>query len=192
MLRRERHLYQIMLVWNCYTSLRAKTFIQRFFSLGLPLSYDRCLSICNNIGLNILKKYDLELVFVASHLIHETFAIIAKDNIDLNAIYFSGISMTTMQFPSKENQGVKQNVICDLSLLDNSKKLALPVDYEIISELPYRKNTPLSLTVCTINREYLNYQDTFCKTEFVKWIACWNHLIQKIYHDLIPFQQFDM
>ena len=118
--------------------------------------------------MNILKKYDLELVFVASHLIHETFAIIAKDNIDLNAIYFSGISMTTMQFPSKENQGVKQNVICDLSLLDNSKKLALPVDYEIISELPYRKNTPLSLTVCTINREYLNYQDTFCKTEFVK------------------------
>ena len=39
-----------------------------------------------------------------------------------------------MQFPSKKNQGMKQNVICDLSFLDNIKKLALPVDYEIISE----------------------------------------------------------
>ena len=46
-----------------------------------------------------------------------------------------------------------------MSLVDNSKKLALPEDYEIISEPPYRKNTPLSLPVCTINIEYLNYQE---------------------------------
>ena len=72
--------------------------------------------------MNILKKYDLELEFVARNLTLETFAIIAKDNIDLNAIYFSGTGMTTMEFPWKENQVVKQNVICDLSLLDNSKK----------------------------------------------------------------------
>ena len=76
--------------------------------------------------------------------------------------------MTTMRFPSKENQGVKQNVIYDLSLLDNSKKLALPEDYEIIREHPYRKNTPPSLPVCTINVEYLNYQDTLFETEFDK------------------------
>ena len=58
-----------------------------------------------------------------------------------------------------------------MSLLDNSKKLALPEDYEIISEPPYRKNTPLSLPVCTINIEYLIYQDTLFKTEFDKEIA---------------------
>ena len=104
-----------------------------------------------------MKKHDLKGVFVASHLTLETFTIIAKDNIDLNAIstkvkkHFHGTSMTTMQFPSKENQDVKENVIYNLSLLDNSIKLALPEDYEIISELPYRKNTPLSLPVCTIN-----------------------------------------
>ena len=160
-----------------YASLRTKTVIQRFFSLGLSILYDRCLSICNNISLNMLKKYDLEGVFVASHLTLETFTIIAKDNIDLNAIStkikkrFHGISMAIMQFPSKENQGVKQNVIYDLSLLDNSKKLALPEDYEIISEPLYRKNTPLSLPVCTINIEYLNYQDRLFKTEFDKEIA---------------------
>ena len=124
-----------------------------------------------------MKKYKLEGVFVASYLTIETFTIIAKDNVDLNAIstkvkkHFHGITMTFMQSPSKENQGVKQNVTHDLSLLDNSKKLALPEDNEFISEPPYRKNTPFSLPVCTINIKYLNYQDTLFKTEFNKEIA---------------------
>ena len=135
-----------------YAFLSTKTVIQRFFSLGLSILYDRCLSICNDIGLNMLKKYDLEGMFVGSHVTLEIFIIIANDNIELNARsttvnkHFHRISKTTMQFPSKENQGVKQNVIY-VSLLDNSKKLALPEDYDIISEPPYRKNTPLSLPV---------------------------------------------
>ena len=82
-----------------YASLRTKTVIQRFFSFGLSLSYDRRLPICNNISLNMLKKYDLEGAFVATL---ETSTIIAKNNVDLNAIsskvkkHFNGISMTTM------------------------------------------------------------------------------------------------
>ena len=82
-----------------YASLRTKTVIQRFFSLGLSLSYDRRLPICNNISLNMLKKYDLKGVFVATL---ETSTFIAKNNVDLNAIsnkvkkHFNRISMTTM------------------------------------------------------------------------------------------------
>ena len=81
--------------------------------LGLFISYDSYLSTCNNLSLKMFKKYDLKGVFVASHLAFETFTIIAKDNIDLNAIstkvkkHSHGISVTTMQFPLKENQGVK-------------------------------------------------------------------------------------
>ena len=88
---------------------------------------------------------NFEGVFIASHLTLKKFTIIAKDNIDLNPIstkmkkHFHGISIKTIQFPSKEKE------IYDLSRLNNSKKLALPEDYEIISEPPYRKNTPLSL-----------------------------------------------
>ena len=98
----------------------------------------------------MLKKYKLEVVFVASHLSIETFTSTAEDNVDLISIstkvkkHFHGISMTIMQFPSSENQCVKQNIIYDLSLLDNSKKLALPEDCEFMSEPPYRKNAPLS------------------------------------------------
>ena len=125
----------------------------------------------------MLKKYGIEGVFLASRLTLETFTITAKDNIDLNAIstkvkkHFHGISMTTMQFPPTENQAVKKNVIDDLSLLDNSQKLSLPEDYEIISDPPYRKNKPLSLPVCTTNIEYLNYQDKLFKTVFNKKIT---------------------
>ena len=35
--------------------------------------------------------------------------------------HFHGISMITMQFPSKENQGVKQ-IVHDLSLFDKNQK----------------------------------------------------------------------
>ena len=105
--------------------LRTKTVIQRFSSLRLSILPDRCLSICNNISLNMLKKYDLEGSFVASYLTFKTFTITANDNIDPSAIstnvkkHFHEISMKTMQFPAKENQSVKQNVTYDLSLLDN-------------------------------------------------------------------------
>ena len=101
------------------------------------------------------KKCDLEAVFVVTHLTVETFTIIAKDNIGLNTISnevkkrFHGISMTIMQVPSKENQGVKQNVIYSLRLLDNSKKLAVPEDHGIIRDPPCIQNTPLSLPVYT-------------------------------------------
>ena len=79
--------------------------------------------------------------------------------------HFHGISMITMQFPSKENQGVKQIVIHDLSLFDkNQKKYALPV--------------------CTINIEYLNYQDTLLEAELDREIAWLKSFNSKIYHGL--------
>ena len=64
-----------------------KTVIQSCFSLGLSLSYDRFLSICNNISLNMSEKYDFEGAFVARHLTLEAFTIIAKDNIWTSILY---------------------------------------------------------------------------------------------------------
>ena len=83
-----------------YASLSTKTVIHCSFSLGLSISYDRCLSIYYNISLNMVKKSYLEGTFVASHLTCEAFTIIAKDNTDLNAIstrvkkHFHGVSMS--------------------------------------------------------------------------------------------------
>ena len=84
---REKHLYQLMSVWNCMHLFPRKTVIQRCFSLGLSLSYDRFLSICNNISLNMSEKYDFKGAFVARHLTLEAFTIIAKDNIWTSILY---------------------------------------------------------------------------------------------------------
>ena len=143
-----------------YASLRTKTVIQHciligfsFHMIGFFQSATISVWICwESTILNVyllLKPWAFTL---------EAITIIAKGNINVNAIstrvkkHFRGISMTTILFPPKENQGVKQNVFYDLILLDRSKKLALHEGYEIIGGPPYRKNTPLSLPMCTINR----------------------------------------
>ena len=66
-----------------YASVRSKIIIQRLFFLGVSISYDRILSICNNIGLNILKMYEQDGVFVSFNIKLGIFTITAKDNVDL-------------------------------------------------------------------------------------------------------------
>ena len=51
-----------------YESLGIKTAIQRFFSLGLSPSYDKCLSICYNISLNMLKRTILKVYLLLDTL----------------------------------------------------------------------------------------------------------------------------
>ena len=96
-----------------YAFFHMKTAIQCFFPLGLSFSYNRCLSICNNVRLKVLKKCDLQGAFIASYLTLKTFTFIAKDNIYLHAIstkvekHFYRISMKTMQLVLNKNQRVK-------------------------------------------------------------------------------------
>lgn len=184
-----------------YSSLRSKTVIQRFFSLGLCISYDRVLEICNNISLNLLKRFEHNGVFVAGHLTRNTFTIIAKDNIDLNSRstkqkkHFHGISMSTMQFPSSIDSSFEHSFIYDLSLV-SSKKLSLPEDYEIINDPPFRPKTPLELPVCTINFEYEEYQVSIYEDQLkreIGWLSQfeqekqpWSSFHSKSSSELVP------
>ena len=89
-------------------TMRAKTIIQKLFLLGICISYDRCLDICNNIAVSMVKKFDNDGVFTGNSR-KNLFTIIAKDNIDVNSKstkvrqHYHRISMTIMQFLSKEN-----------------------------------------------------------------------------------------
>ena len=86
-------------------TMRAKTIIQKLFLLGICISYDRCLDICNNIAVSMLKKFDNDRVFTRNSR-KNLFTIIAKDNTDVNSKSTKvgqdnhGISMTIMQFLS--------------------------------------------------------------------------------------------
>ena len=64
-------------------TMRAKKIMQKLFLLGIYISYDRCLDICNNIAVSMLEKFDNDGVFPGNSR-KNLFTIITKDNIDVN------------------------------------------------------------------------------------------------------------
>lgn len=79
--------------------------------MGISISYDWCLSICDQFVISIFKKYDDNKVFV-----HTAIA----------SSYYHGIIFSIMQFLTTMNCGVLQEKPYNLS--ENSKsKLALPI-----------------------------------------------------------------
>ena len=134
-------------------TMRAKAIIQKLFLLGICVSYDRCLDICNNIAVSMLKKFDNDRVFTRNSR-KNLFTIIAKDNIDVNSKstkvgqHYHVISMTIMQFLSNENYNGLQQTLYNLSK-KSSRILELPESYTNFKELPFKKHSPLLAPVST-------------------------------------------
>ena len=100
-------------------TMRAKMIIPKLFLLDICIPYDRCLNICNNIAVSMLKKFDNNGIFTGnSRKIFFTF--IPKDNTDVNSKstkvgqHYHGISMTIMQFLSNENYNGLEQTLYDL------------------------------------------------------------------------------
>ena len=184
-------------------TMRAKTTIQKLFLLGISISYERCLDICDGIALSLLKKYENDKVFVSNSMRKELFTIVAKDNIDVNAkstkvsSHYHGISFTIMQFLTKENCGVLQEKLYDFSE-KSTKKLILPEEYTEFKPLPFRTNTPLFYPTCTINFERKDDSFKAALEEEKVWLesvssstidTCpsWSrHHSEKVHKDVIP------
>ena len=118
------------------------------------------------------------------------FTIIAKDNIDLNARstkvkdHFHGISMTQMQFLSKDVLGDVQQPLYNLKKMMESdqdsstpkkitaqNKLKLPDDYTAFKEMS--SNKTFFSPVCTINIEYVSFPSVEFdrgKTKEISWL----------------------
>ena len=47
-------------------TMRAKTIIQKLFLLGICISYDTCLDMCNNIAVSMLGKFDNDGLFTGN------------------------------------------------------------------------------------------------------------------------------
>ena len=153
--------------------MRAKTVIQKLFSLGICISYQRCLRILNNIACTLLDKFDLEKVFVGNSRLNQ-FTIIVKDNIDVNAkstkveFHYHGISFTLMPFLTELFIGESQEPLYDLSK-QPTRKLQLPESYSNFKELTFKTNAPLFSPVPTYEdrhgisvRRMSNYQILKC------------------------------
>ena len=77
--------------------------------------------------------------------------------------------MTTMQFASKDCPGIKQQVLYDLSLVDQRQELTL--DYALIQDPPHTKNTPLFAPVCTTNINYRDFNESAFNQSISKQIS---------------------
>ena len=135
-------------------TMRAKTIIQKLFLLGICISYDRCLDICNNVAVSMLEKFDNNGVFTRNSR-KNLVSIITKDSIDVNSKstkegqHYHGISVTIMQFLSNKNHNGLQQTLYDLSK-ESSRKLELPENYTNFKQLPFKKHSPLFAPVRTL------------------------------------------
>ena len=164
-----------------YATVRAKTLIQKLFVLGISISYDRCVDICNDIATSLLEKYDRDGVFTGNSR-KGLFSLIAKDNIDENSkstkviSHFHGISMTIMQFRREECNGTAiEDTLYDLST-KSTRKLKLPESYTTFKEVPFKTGTPLYSPVSTFCIDDIydtNEYDSATKQEMV-WLESVN------------------
>ena len=88
-----------------YVFTRSRTLIDCFHHLGMCISYHRLLNITKNISEAVLEQYDRDGVFLPNNLKTDTFTVIPKDNLDINAKsseasqHFHGTCMSVLQFP---------------------------------------------------------------------------------------------
>ena len=156
-------------------TMRAKTTIQKMFHLGISISYERCLDICDGISLSLLKKYESDKVFVSNSMRKKLFTIVAKDNIDVNAkstkvsSHYHGISFTIMQFMMDKNCGILQEKLYDLSE-KLTRKLVLPEEYTEFRPFPFRTSTPLFYPKCnaTVEKNDDYFKAALC--EEIEWL----------------------
>ena len=105
-----RHLKKCETLLSLYLGLklgtmRAKSVIQKRFLLGICISYDRCLNICNNIVVSMLEKNGNDAVFTKNSR-KNLFTITTKGNTDVNSKstkvgqHYHGTSLTIIQFLS--------------------------------------------------------------------------------------------
>ena len=93
-----------------YTTVRSETLIGKLFHLGLCILYKRVLEITKDMTEHNLQQSELK-VFITKHSYKNLFAVVAKDDIDLNASsttakdYYPGTSLSMLSFPSKEVPG---------------------------------------------------------------------------------------
>ena len=164
-----------------YATVRAKTLIQKLFVLGISISYDRCVDICNHIATSLIDRYERDGVFTGNAR-KGLFTVIAKDNIDVNSkstkvsTHFHGISMTIMQFLSETNHGSTiEDVLYDLSK-KSTRKLKLPESYTEFKEIPFQTGKDLFYPVSTfvMDGAYDTKESDSARNDEIEWLESVN------------------
>ena len=131
-----------------------------------------CYRDCFILVYPFLMKVALKIALVASNLNLGVFIVIANDKIDLNAQstkvkhYFHSISMTTIQFPSTNTPGIKQQLLTRQSWNWSFQKTTLQSRTLPLQEsCSYSRMLLLFFPVCTSMAYYYFDSGTFVKSK---------------------------
>ena len=166
-----------------HSATRKKKFVDRFFYLGLSVSYERVMQLSNSMANSICKEYEGEQLVCPRNMQHNTFTVSAVDNIDHKPSSktarssFHGTAISLFQFPNRDS--CISDKIPSFSIDDSditSKLLTLPSVYTEVTPciLPTTTHQYHLFTHCQQLRIWLNWW--LSKKEYL-WLDKKKHCI---------------
>ena len=146
-----------------YSTVRSRTLIDHFFSIGICIPYKRVLQITQYLYEKFRLSFHLNDAFLPGVLRKGLFTILAKDNIDKNAkstfakSHYHGTSISILQFATSSYQGTDLPSVASPETLSASNRLSpLPKEYSCVKPLPYNPGkSDLFAPVCVVNFDTL-------------------------------------
>ena len=144
-----------------YSCVRSRILIDKFFKLGICVSYQRLLELMKIIYEALLLSFLVYQIFIPIILKKGVFLVMAKDNIDKNASstdaksHYHGTSISILQFPTSNEPGTELPPNPTPTSIPSSNKLApLPKKYTVVEPLPYQPspNSQLFAPLCSVNQ----------------------------------------
>ena len=120
-----------------HSATRKKKHIEKLHKLGLSISYDRVMQLCNKTTNTICSQYRHDNIVCPPSLKHGYFTVAAVDNIDHNLssttaqASFHGTALSLMQFDNRDRLDMTTSYCAAAS--DKASDIALPVSYTEIN-----------------------------------------------------------
>ena len=130
-----------------HAETRKRTLVDKLYSLGLSISYDRVLELSTDLGNTVCSRFESEGVVCPPKLNKGEFTTAAMDNIDHNPSSttaqgaFHGTGISLFQHPSDDAPGEARDVVSIDNQPSKRKRLSqLPDSYTLVKPVILSKN----------------------------------------------------
>ena len=160
-----------------YSTVRSRTLIDYFFSIGICIPYKRVLQITKYVYEKLILSFHLNDAFLPGVLRKGLFTILAKDKNAKSTFaksHYHGTSISILLFATSSDQGTDLPSVASLETLSASNRLSpLPKEYSCVKPLQYNQGkSDLFAPDCVVNfdtlRETLNIQCSI--DEEIEWL----------------------
>ena len=139
----------IYLGLKTHAETRKRTLVDKFYNLGLSISYDRVLKLSTDMGNSVCAHFESEGVVCPPKLFKEVFTTAVVDNNDHNPSSvtaqgaFHGTGISLFQHPSSNGPGEEREVLSIENWPSKTKRLArLPDSYTAVRPVILPRSEP--------------------------------------------------